>query len=413
MSLNHYDVITLGSSLATRLCAALLAKAGKRVLSIDSPILARADWPLCSPLTEQILTLIDGRSVLKPALDMQLINGKTRIQFNRGASLAQELRRELPQDAAAVEALLGQLQELGARLEKVLWDFGGPATQGIGARLRWRRTAWKHSLPWGRLTAPLSATLARSTPAAARFAQALFCGLSQRNADQISTGEAALLWGALGHSSALCPKKLDQLLNLRFDQFHGAREPLAQLQEIVMQGQSIGELRFRGRSERACTAAHFILSPEFSRNPVASGILPAATAAGQSAAALLNPAKVSTMLAPRFILGGEPPLRLSLEPANAYLECRVDFPARDAAAAEVPPGIALRVAERFPFDPPKLQPAQAPAGAVQAKERSLWKGLNLRCAPNAWLCPPPALSGLGSTGEFLAALSISRLIQQG
>lgn len=411
MSLNHFDVITLGNGLATRLCAALLAKAGKRVLAVCGPATVSPTWPLSSPLMEQILTLIDGRSCLKPALHFQLIDEGCRVDFKTQTTLKQELLRELPQEATAILALLEELHKLGATLEQTLWDCGGLAPEGIRGHLHFRRACWNHSLSWSALNRPIVSALQNLPPSGIRFVETLFSGLSLQSPQSLTAGEAALLWSALSHSHSLCLKSLDRLLSLRFEQFHGATEPADQMQQILTQGKGLSAIHFRGKSGRKCTADHFLLSPDFEHADLEP--LGGPLQGDQEALfCLLNPQKISTLLTPRFILGGTPPLRISLLDSGAHRECRVEFSAPATTHSEGSAEIERRAAERFPFATPEFKRlARKQETGPRDNAPPPWKGMALRTTANTWHCPP--LAALGITGDFLAALSISTRIQNG
>ncbi len=411
--MRHYDIIFLGDSLAARIAAAMLGKAGLRVLTLTEGGAPSSPWFFSSLHLEKLLENLGGRSCLAPPPVFQVVTAKTRLEFHGALSLEEEFRREFPAAAPSPEALLGRLQTIGQRLEEALWACGGLPLLGAGSRLRFATRRLFKGLFAGRLRSPLAELLAPLDEEPKKALAALFTALARKPFRLVTLAEGALLWSSAGRSGGVSRPGLEELLRRRYEQFNGATEELSKVAEIRRDGPHLTGITTRDGGK--CNADCFVLG-----SLALSGRLPGELSARLQSpppapAFRINfaPESVSPIFAPGIILAGNPLLRLGfLDPTE-----------RSSAIGEAVSGsdtpinadqVEAVLAPFFPFASPRIEKIP-PAGTLLGKSprRLPFPGAAnpLRLGRDTYLCDGAAiLPSLGSTGEVLVGMSLAREI---
>ncbi|MEJ2201718.1 MAG: hypothetical protein P8X63_12015, partial [Desulfuromonadaceae bacterium] len=225
MSKHHYDILILGESLTARLAGALLAKAGRRLLTFADRVESPPAWLGNSLYMRQILDLLGGRHQLAPAPRLQILCGQTRLELHGCYPLEEELQREFPSCHEQLHQLLQWLKTRGETLEQQLWESAGPPLFGfvgelrLGARLLLRRSGYRS------LRQPLHRFLQEIQDLEARrWLDTLFSGLALQPARNLTLAEGALLWNNLSQTQAIAESSFRELLEQRYQQFHGRLE---------------------------------------------------------------------------------------------------------------------------------------------------------------------------------------------
>lgn len=160
---DQYDVICAGSGLSSYLCAALLAKAGKRVLVIDDEdrALARVlednrlfdpDFALFGGLEETaalgkslrelgLYAGEDGAPAFRPYDEVtQVLTANHRIVFHRdGAETCREVRRELKGSSDAVCDFFSSLYDAGTSIGSFVENVLNPGQSGAAETAAWKK----------------------------------------------------------------------------------------------------------------------------------------------------------------------------------------------------------------------------------------------------------------------------------
>lgn len=414
MKQQQYDVIIVGESLASRIAGALLCKNGCRVLYFGEKDRPLPGWLNASLHLEHLLEVLGGRSCYTSPAPFQVLTPSVRLEINGPIPLEEELRREFPKSHATVAALLKKLAQGGQRLEEILRKSVAAPLFGFSGRLLFplRRMVARPGL--GSLTRPFSDSTAplSSDPEAREALLALFSGLSMTADEELSVGEAALLWHSCTRPSGVSSSGLDELLRHRFEQFHGETEEFADLQELTFKGRRpTGAKLKRGGG---CTADHFL----FAGTGAVSGLLPARGKEEASPAAkrLLTSGldeKISPLLANRLVVAGSPPLRLTVGKRSGRTLCAMDFTAGADPTEET---LRSMLAPVFPFADLTLSPPEStPFLPVASRTgRLLGSRTSLAMAPGASLCDGSlTLPSLGACGEALIGINLAeRLLKR-
>jgi hypothetical protein len=415
---NHFDVIILGESLASRIAAVLLALAGRRVLFAGSPATSSCPtWIPASLHLERLLDQLGNRSCLVSATPFQVLSAEVRLTLHGITSLHDELFREFPADCVRVERLLRELDHIGKRLETALWESDGLPLTGWASRWRFMCKRLLKGLTRGSLAHPLARKLkAGNSAQTAQTLVALFSGLALRPIEQLSVAEGALLWRSFVNDQGISALALDALLSRLFEQNHGEQVSLADLKTVQAADRRLREAVFI--NGRRCTSGVFLLG---SRE--ANALLPVEFRASETAyppspafEARITDGAISPLLAQVVILAGLPPLRLTLVPDSAGSGCRVisqaAAPSNDTAIAQS----AERLSELFPFAALRFElPSGNPDDPEKQKvdlsrrqktfpgaTRSLVAGANLLHCSGEQVLPC-----LGATGEIMVGFSVA------
>lgn len=417
----HYDVIILGDSLAARIAEVLLAKAGRRVLSVrlsstdtPSPV-----WIPVSLHLERLLDLLDGRSCLVPASPFQVLSGQVRLTVHGITALLDELRREFPRDSEEVRSLLAEMAHLGERIEKVLWECGGLPLTGWASRWRFFYESCIHGLTRRRLHHPLAIRLRKSfSPPTAKILAVLFSGLALCPSEKLTVAEASLLWRSFGDNRGISTVALDALLSRLFEQFHGDRGHLNNLQPLPVANNRIGDLLLD--DGRRCSATYWLFG-----SVAANRLLPASSAqsANDNASAAktcqfgISSGAISPLLAPMVLLDGPPTMRLTMatdaSSSHSRIICQSTVPAADGSCD----CDFDRLAALFPFT--TLQPdtsADVPGADIDSrgKLKAFPGAINPLLIGNNLLfcCGRQVLPSLGAIGEVMVAVTVVNHLQR-
>lgn len=415
----HYDVIILGESLASRIAAVLLAKAGRRVLTVRLPAPAPScpAWIPVGLHLERLLDLLGGRSCLVPATPFQVLSGDVRLTMHGVNDLFDEWRREFPNDSEKVSSLLTELKNLGERLENILWKNGELPLTGWSSRWRFLYKTRLKGISRHGMFQPLTSRLRETL--SLRPAQALatlFSGLSLYPSEELTVAEGALLWRSFGDNRGLSMVALDTLLTRRLEQFHGETVQLGKPEAISFAKGRMEELVLD--DGRRCSATCFL-----SGSAAATALLPPT----QHSSNVFPPTAlcefriaegaVSPLLAPIVLFGGEPTLRLTLSSASTCHPSRIICQPASSATAVLSPHDHKRLSALFPFATLDLDPscdkqtettnASRRLKAFPGARKSLVIEKNLLCC-----CGEQVLPSLGAIGETLVAVAIVNHLQR-
>lgn len=411
MSSSHFDILVLGSSPAARMAAALCAKGGRKVLLLDSAPAPPHD-PWCHPSLhlERLLETLGGRACLRPPPPIQVHAGSTRLTLHGRQNLPAELLRECRQQQPQVVKLLDGLQQLGKQLEELLWRCQGLPLSGWRSRMRFRwqllrRGKFPRQLyrPLAQLLSPLGAT--------ARLAlETLFSGLALTSANELTVAEAALLWHCASRIESLHWAPFNELLEKRFEQFHGKSEPIRDVKQVKRRSDRRFEFSLKGHP--AATATWVLLGDcqVADRFPAELCSPDPAVPRRQRFSAMLRSGHPSSLLAPGLLLDQPGGLRITL-PRGPGKPLAVEA---GAAAAKDPGLLQTRVEAAFPFtelawaspENPRMSPTPAPS-------RGPFPGAKgcITLAPGLLHCDGQGLlPHLGFPGEAILATSVANLI---
>lgn len=412
MSQKYFDVIILGSSLASRIAGSLLVKGGCRVLTFQDPSEFPSAWLHSSLHLERLLERLDGRSCFASPAPFQVLTADSRLEFLQPSLVERELRREFASGYEEVFSLLRHLQDLGDRLEKSLWESGGVPLLGMASRLRFTHRRLRRRLTRRALGEPLERILGRLSHAPARRAlSTLFSGLSLNPVASLSAAEAALLWNSAVRAEGVSSKRLDDLLTRRYDQFHGQTENLSQLQSIQMEGKRISGavLKEGGR----CGGRYFLIGSPAGWNLVQKPLQIAYRSHRYRLRFRTSPlnGRISPMFADSVIPEASFPMRISFSPGEeniAAIECTTGSPPPENPEGALNPILK----SMFPFASYDLEWAgnsePLPDCVGAAKRAFPGATVPLRLRKNLFLCHGcGTLSSLGATGEVVTGISVA------
>lgn len=400
MPSGHFDLVIVGDSLAARMAAALLAKHGRRLLRFPLPA-PRETWWHSSLFVDRLLAALGGRACFATCRPVQVISARARVTLHPDVPLADELGREFGTGAAAVGQLLGQLEQLARPLEEALWEHGGLPKAEFADRARWRWLTLRRKLPLAALGAPLTERVNVLAEAPRDWARTLFQGLSLRPLEELSVADGALLWSGVRHPEGIAADDLVALLNKRYEQFHGTEADPDALESLEYGG---GQWNGSLRGSRF-QAQQLLIAGTAGRLPkgLQAGPHIAATPRLYATTDLGN--RVSTLLAPRVIVGGDLPLRLTLS-SDANGRCAWIGSSRQGDEAL----IRRQLAPVLPFAHYDLQAFDPPDAASPPAAATLF-ACPLEHGSHAWRADErELLPHLGLHGAALIAWSLVRRI---
>lgn len=311
MHASRFDIAIVGDSLAARMTAAVLAKHGKRLLQLSAPV-CRDSWHFSSLFVDRILASLGAHNSLTPGQPFQVLTSRARVTITPGRPIASELNREFGAAAPAIIGLLAGLERLGSDLETVLFAHGGLPAGTLAGTACWRWLCLRRKVPITKLTMPLAEYLRPCPEPAAEWLNALFQGLSLRPLDRLTVADGALLWAQACRPEGLVDEDLRQLLQKRFEQFHGVEVALDTLRSVEHSGGSwVFSLHGGGRFH----AGQLIvgdLGQELPGHGVARPRQCLAPARHFKTSALDG--QLSPLLAERVIASGPLPMRLMVSP---------------------------------------------------------------------------------------------------
>lgn len=414
MQQRHYDIIILGDSLAARLAGALLAKTGKRLLTFGNSAPQSTAWLYNSIFLSHTLDQLGGRKGLSDTPRMQIMDGQTRLELHGRHSLEDELRREFPSCHQQLSRLLESLKSQGSTLEQQLWDGGGLPVFDFSGRLQFRKQLFLNRTPYRPLRHPLyHAWRGIQDPAARTWLTTLFTGLSLQPAERLTLAEGALLWNDLRQPLGIGASALNDLLAQRYGQFHGLMEPLTAVESVNLDG------NIQLKKGRSCSADILLLG-DMSALPLFADMdkkrvkgMPAPRRWKTSA--LRNPP--SPLLAPQIILGGNPVLRLTLNPPPSGALCSAEAQDPDQERPNGQTEIRSRLTALFPFS--SIEVTELPSKTIQQGNQIPWatvgtfpgKHQNLKLQKNLYICSgTEALPHLETSREILCGVAVAKYL---
>jgi hypothetical protein len=407
MSNKHYDIVIIGGSVAARIAASLLAKQGNRVLFLRNREAKAPAWFHSSLFLEKLLGILGGRACFVAQQPIQVISDKARVTLSSDVQLEDEFSREFATDGKNVHQWLEELRLQGVKLEEFFWENGGLPWPSLKAKGHLKLLSLKRRINWQELEIPVSQSLERFNGAAKTFLTDLLQGLSSTKTTQLSYSRAAMLWAQTLRPENLKEPDFSEMLNKRFEQFHGAKGTIEELESLDFNGSKWTGGKFK--SGGTFTADNFLLGDkkwidkftplEKSRLPLPE---PPAVYRTSDLAGQLSP-----LLASRIICGGEIPMRLAIEEHEEELRGLV---VTDTKATESL--VRLQMDAILPFARYRFSEAPLPLEAgTSNKEEHPTKPLaslpiridkNLYCADRTVLLPEMGAAGAALLGWTLA-----------
>jgi len=407
MSSKHYNIVIIGGSVAARIAAALLAKQGKRVLFLRNHEAKAPAWFHSSLFLEKLLGVLGGRACFVAQPPIQVISEKARVTLSNDVKLEDELSREFGDDGKAVNQWLEELRLQGIKLEEFFSETGGLPWPSLKAKGHLKLLSLKRRINWQELEAPISQSLERFSGAAKCFLTDLLQGLSSTRVTQLSYSRAAMLWAQTLRPENLKEPDFSEMLNKRFEQFHGAKEQIDNLKSLDYNDSKWTGGQFK--SEGFFTADSFLLgdkqwidkfAPLEGRKlslPDPPSVYRTSNLSGQ----------LSPLLASRVICGGELPMRMAIEEHEEELRGLVVSDARSSESQ-----VRLQMEGILPFAKYSISEDSLPLEAkTNNKTDRAIKPLaslpiridkNLYCADRTVLLPEMGAAGAALLGWTLA-----------
>lgn len=409
MSSKQYDIAIIGGSLSARIAAALLAKQGSKVLFIRESEARAPAWFHSSFFLEKLLGVLGGRSCFVAQRPIQVFSEKSRLTLCNDTPVEEELTREFGASGSAVSQWLAELNNQGIRLEELLWENGGLPWPSFNASARFKLLCLRRRMNLSELEQPVTQKLDQ-VPAPARvFLTDLLQGLSLAKIQELTYAKAAMLW-----AQALRPENLKEpdfsvLLNKRFEQFHGAKAQLDDLEALDFDGSNWTGGHFKSGGRFA--AKTFLLGDKscidlFKAGNTAMGLLPSTPVARKTSDLS---GQVSSLLETRVICGGKLPVRIAIEEHEDELRGLI------LSTSEATSGDIRRQLEAvLPFAQYQLtemnsavsQPVEG-AQSMRLANLPIHLGTNLYCADKTALLPD-----MGAAGAALLAWTIAKNLRK-
>jgi hypothetical protein len=315
----HYDIAVVGSSLAAQIAAALLVKQGRRVLFLSETAMKSPTWFHSSLFLEKILGVLGGRSCFMAQRPIQIVAENSRLTVSNDISLDEELQREFGTSGPAISNWLAGLQEQGQRLEELFWENGGLPWPSFKAKARYKLLCVRNRVNQSVLERPIADQLSDFADPPREFLTDLLQGLALTPVDNLSTTRAAILWAQAQRPENVKGAEFSQTLEKRFNQFHGARDQVENLQPFEFDGSrwTGGQLASGGRF----SADNFLLGDLRQAGLFAAvESLKIPSSPVRAAWQTDNLAgQLSMLLGTRVICGGRLPLRMAIEQADEQL----------------------------------------------------------------------------------------------
>jgi hypothetical protein len=407
MNSKHYDIVIIGGSVAARIAAALLVKQGNRVLFLRNHEAKAPAWFHSSLFLEKLLGVLGGRACFVAQQPIQVISEKARVTLSSDVQLEDELSREFGDDGEAVSQWLEDLRLQGIKLEEFFWESGGLPWPSLKAKGHLKLQSLKRRINWQELEAPVSLSIERFSEAAKGFLTDLLQGLSSNRITQLSYSRAAMLWAQTLRPENLKEPDFSEILNKRFEQFHGAKGQLDDLKSLDYNGSKWTGGQFK--SGGFFTADNFLLGDkqwidkftplETNRLPLPEppSVYRTSNLAGQ----------LSPLLARRIICGGERPMRMAIEEHDEELHGLIVSDARSSESL-----VRLQMEAILPFAKYRFSEDSMPLAAetndiADCAVKPLTNlpiriDKNLYCADRTVLLPEMGAAGAALLGWTLA-----------
>lgn len=406
MTSRQFDIAIIGNSLSARIAATLLAKNGQRIILFGERTNPDPAWFLSSIFLEKLLGTLGGRACFTSPRPFQVLSSSSRLTIHGNMPLEEEFIREFGNDASEVIALLDHLRELGSSLNQLLWDNKGLPWPGIKSSAQFRYLCMRRKLSAGELEAPLQEKLRSFTAGPQEFLTNLFQGLSLLPIDQLTLADGALIWTHASRPENLAEPEFSNLLDKRFEQFHGVLENLEDLDKLDFEGSTFNGGLIR---ERGAFQAKWLLIGDTSINKsllsAVQKFMPERSAVTTFTAGNLD-GQVSPLLEEQVIIGGKHPLRINLVTSETEISCKV-------AAAGVLSELQLRqhLEAVLPFAAYDVKLQLEPdnrSTANQIKQTTSLFSLPIKMGSNVFCADSSALTpGLGAPGAALLGWTLA------
>ncbi len=407
MSSKHYDIVIIGGSVAARIAAALLAKQGNSVLFLRNHEAKAPAWFHSSLFLEKLLGVLGGRACFVAQQPIQVISEKARVTLSSDVQLEDELSREFGDDGKTVNQWLEELRIQGLKLEEFFWESGGLPWPSLKAKGHLKLLSLKRRINWQELETPVSRSIERFSGAAKSFLIDLLQGLSSTRVTQLSYARAAMLWTQTLRPENLKEPDFSEMLNKRFEQFHGAKGQIDELNSLDYNGSKWTGGQFK--SGGSFTADTFLLGDkqwidkfaplESSRLPLPEP--PTVYRTGNLAGQL------SPLLASRVICGGELPMRMAIEEHEEELRGLIVTDARSSESLVRLQMEGILPFAKYRFSESSLLPEAKTNNQADRAMKPLAKlpiriDKNLYCADRTVLLPEMGAAGAALLGWTLA-----------
>ncbi len=408
MSKKHYDIAIIGGSLSARIAAALLAKQGSKVLFLRNREAKAPAWFHSSIFLEKLLGVLGGRSCFVAQRPIQVISTNSRVTLSSDVPLEEELCREFGNTTGtAVVQWLESLNTLGVKLEEFLWENGGLPWPSLKATGRFKLLGLRRRINWHEIEGPVSESINHFPKSARTFLTDLLQGLASAKVSKFSYARAAMLWAQALRPENLKEPDFSQMLNKRFEQFHGAKSQLDNLEKLDYNGSKWVGGKFKSGGE--FTADNFLLGDKIwidKFSQVKSSQLPIPEPPAVFRTSDLR-GQLSTLLATRIICGGELPLRMAIEDHDEELKGLIISSSRATESM-----VRLQLETVLPFvkyrlsqESPALETEQNEGKATRTKSLTnlpLKIEKNLYCVDRTVLLPEMGAAGAALLGWTVA-----------
>jgi hypothetical protein len=407
MNSKHYDIVIIGGSVAARIAAALLVKQGNRVLFLRNHEAKAPAWFHSSLFLEKLLGVLGGRACFVAQQPIQVISEKARVTLSSDVQLEDELSREFGDDGEAVSQWLEDLRLQGIKLEEFFWESGGLPWPSLKAKGHLKLHSLKRRINWQELEAPVSLSIERFSEAAKGFLTDLLQGLSSNRITQLSYSRAAMLWAQTLRPENLKEPDFSEMLNKRFEQFHGAKGQLDDLKSLDYNGSKWTGGQFK--SGGFFTADNFLLGDKHwidKFTPLETNRLPLPEPPSVYRTSNLA-GQLSPLLARRIICGGERPMRMAIEEHEEELHGLIVSDARSSESL-----VRLQMEAILPFAKYRFSEDSMPLAAetndiADCAVKPLTNlpiriDKNLYCADRTVLLPEMGAAGAALLGWTLA-----------
>ncbi len=424
MSSKQYDIAIIGGSLAASITAALFAKQGSKVLFLRNRETEAPAWFHSSIFLEKLLGVLGGRSCFIAQRPIQVISEKSRVTICNDIPIDDELEREFGASGPVVSQWLSELHLKGVQLEELFWENGGLPWPAFKDAARFKLLCMRRRVNLKELEQPVTQKLDQIPASAKLFITDLLQGLSLLKISELSYARAAMLW-----AQALWPENLNEpdfslMLSKRFEQFHGSKMKLDDLEALDFDGSrwTGGHFKSGGRF----TAKTFLLGDNRSINLFSAGkttlAQPLQSPVTRRSSDLRG--QLSSLLETRIICGGDLPMRLAIEEHDHELHGEHELQGLVLSAPEATEtGIHQQLEPVLPFakyhlsdaSPPDLANTQLTEGTrvtdatraiegaqpMQLTKLPVHIGTNLYCADRTTMFPE-----MGAAGAALLAWTL-------
>jgi hypothetical protein len=406
MNSKQYDIAIIGGSLAASITAALLAKQGSKVLFLRNREAEAPAWFHSSVFLEKLLGVLGGRSCFVAQRPIQVISEKSRVTICNDISIDDELAREFGASGPAVSQWLSELHLKGMQLEELFWENGGLPWPAFKTAARFKLLCMLRRVNLSELEQPVIQKLDQIPASARILITDLLQGLSLLKVSELSYARAAMLW-----AQALRPENLKEpdfslMLSKRFEQFHGDKAQLDDLEALDFDGSRWigGHFKSGGRF----TAKTFLLGDKRWINLFSAGKTTLAQPSQSPVARRTSDldGQLSSLLETRIICGGELPMRLAIEEHDHELQGLV-LSAPEATETgihqqlePVLPFAKYRLTEE-PSSDTDITKSTKSARTTQLTKLPIRIGVNLYCVDRTAM-----FTELGAAGSALLAWTI-------